>query len=85
MKIALVYIENKEEETGDFKILKEQYYNTSQEGEEFRDVEIGAFILVNKTFYAVDNIVYQIDDPNFDYVELILLREIEKDELFSNE
>lgn len=85
MKIALVYIKGIEEETGNFEILKEQYYDTSQEGEEFIDVEIGAFILVNNTFYTIDNIIYQIDDPNYDYVELILLRETEKDELFPNE
>ena len=75
----MLIFRNYEDVDNNFKSLKSQGIDT-EEGSYF-EIEIGTNFLIKNNIYTAINVVYEVDNPNADVVEHVLLRKIDKDEL----
>ena len=75
----MLIFRNYEDVDNNFKSLKSQGIDT-EEGS-YLEIGIGINLLIKNNVYVVIDVVYEIDNPNADVVEHVLLRKIDKDEL----
>ena len=75
----MLIFRNYEDVDNNFKSLKSQGIDT-EEGS-YLEIGIGINLLIKNNVYVVIDVVYEVDNPNADVVEHILLRKIDKDEL----
>lgn len=80
MKVVMLY----EDVLNNMKTLKTKVVNTDEEA--YFDIEMNVLLLLNKNIYEVNNIIYQIDElpEGIDCIEHILLKEVNKDAIFSS-
>lgn len=74
----MLIFRNYEDVDNNFESLKSQGIDT-EEGSYF-ETDIGINLLIKNNIYVVINVIYEIDNPNADVVEHILLKKIDEDE-----